>query len=208
MDDIVISVSIRVATAVVITMVVLVWRFSFDIWQFFTRRDFGNVNVYLVYFTRNDIGSDENTVEFEGLESKIPLREICRNRYLFWVIIWRSLKVTPEQPVLNFGKKSRNVLRPVLGRISRTWTGMLFKRAGGMSFKKLDCKLALVYDLSEESRSFVIKVIVIQDRDINDFDIHLKSRPMNSNNLKLVKRIVESYREKTGSFIDVRITIA
>ncbi len=201
------SVAIRVLVGIVVALLILALRYSFDIWQFLTKRDFGNVNVYLVLFTRNDVDSKDDRVNLELLGYKIPLREICRNRFLFWLIIWRSLRTTKECPVLNFGGR-RNVLSPVRGRVSAIWSSMMLKRAAGMPHKRLKCELSLVYDRPDDDSNYLIRVVLIRSRDLEKFDQYLKKPPENSNNFAFVTRIVEAYQKKTGDFITVRITVA
>lgn len=207
MADLLGSVEIRVMTGLVITLIVIVIRYSFDFWQYATRRDFGNVNAYMVVFTRHDRESKSDRVVFDLIGYKIPLRDIYRNRHLFWYILWRSTKVSQEQPVLSFSRP-QNVLAPVRGRVSQTWTSMALKRAAGMPFVEIPCKLALVYSRSEHSQNAVLRVVLIQDRDIRCIDEYLTKPPRHSKNFQFVSRIVAAYKDGTGSFIDVRVTTA
>ncbi len=201
------SVTVRILAGVVVAVLGIALYFSFDIYQFFARRDFTNLNAYLVHFTRHDNGSKDDAVRLELIGYKIPLRDICRNRFLFWVILIQSWKATAENPVLNFGKW-RYILPPVRGRVSECWRSMVMKRTAGFPYKEMPCQLALVYDPSESNSNFVIRIILIQDRDLKDFAQYEAKRPINSNNLDFVRRIVRAHTEKTGSFINVRITAA
>ena len=120
MESLLDSVSVRILASVIAALAVLALYYSFDIYQFFSRKDFAHVNAYTVLFTRHeaaqvsrhDMGARNDRVVFELIGYKIPLREIFRNRFLFWVIMFRSMRVTVEQPVLNFGKR-RNILAQV-----------------------------------------------------------------------------------------------
>ncbi len=207
MDGFFDSVTVRVVGGILAALLAMIFYYSFDIYQFFARRDFGNVNAYFVLFTRHDKDTKDDRVVFELIGYKIPLREICRNRFLFWLIIYRSFQVAVEQPVLSFGKY-RNVLAPVRGRLSQIWASMTLKRAAGLPFKEVPCQLALVYDRSEESTNFVLRVMVIPNRDINQFDEYRKKPPMNTDNFKLVERIVGAYQSGAGSFINIRVTVS
>ncbi len=186
------SVAVRIAGSLVAALVAVALYYSFDIYQFFVRKDFGNVNAYLVHFTRTDKDSKDNRLVFELIGYKIPLRDICRNRFLFWLIIYRSTKVTVEQPVLYFGKASQQVLSSVRGRLSQIWASMVLKRAAGFSFKEIPCQIALIYDRSEDSRNFVIRVVLIRDSDIAAFEEYKKRPPMNTDNFLLAQRIVDA----------------
>ena len=201
------SVEMRIAAGLVATLVFLIVRYGFDFWRFLTGRDFVNVNVYMVVFTRHDRESKSDRVIFDLMGYKIPLRDICRNIYLFWYILWRITRTTSEQPVLSFNR-DRDVLAPVRGRVSQSWTSMALKRAAGMSFAEVPCQLALVYSRSERSQNSALRVMLIQDRDVRCFDEYLQKRPKNSQNFEFVAQIVEAHRAKTGSFIDVRVTVA
>jgi hypothetical protein len=202
------SLTVRIVAGLIITMMGFALWHSFDIYQFFARTDFGNVNAYFVLFTRHDKEPKDDRVVFELLGYKIPLRDICRNRFLFWFIILCSMRVTNDLPVLNFGTHRTKVLAPVRGRVSQMWSSMVLKRASGLPFREIPCQLSLVLDRSEGSTNYVIRIMLIPDRDIENFDAYLKDPPMNTDNFAFVGKIVDAHRSKTGSFINVRVTTA
>ena len=207
MDGLFDSVSVRIVASLVAACIIVALYYSFDIYQFFARTDFGYLNAYLVQFTRHDKGSKEDRVIFDLIGYKIPLRKICPNRFVFWFIIYRSMKVTLDKPVLNFGSW-RNVLALVRGHTSRTWAGMAVKRFAGLTFTEVPSQLALVYDKSDDSTNYVLRIMIISDRDIQNFTEYRKKPPMNTDNFKFVGKIVDAHNNKTGSFINARVTAA
>lgn len=202
------SLSVRIVASLVAAAAALLIYYSFDIYQFFARKDFGNVSVYQVIFSRHDKNATRDEVIFDGLDYKIPLREICRNRFIFWYIVYRSFRVSTDGPVLNFGSWGDSVLATVRGRLYRMWASMSLKRAAGFAAVRKVYWLCLVYDLSEDRTSYVIKVFLVQDRDIRKFRQYLKNPPRNAENFAFVQKLVNAFEKQTGSFIRTRITVA
>ena len=160
----------------------------------------------MVVFPRHDKDGKGDRVVFELIGYRIPLREICRNRFLFWLIIWYSTRVTDKNPVLNFGTWQK-VLTPVRGRVSQCWASMVLKRAGGLPFRQFPCQLSLVRDKSEDSENSVLRIMLIRDSDISMFDEYLDNPPGNPDNFEFVTKIVTAYKNGTGTFTNTRVTV-
>jgi hypothetical protein len=150
-------------------------------------------------------------LRYKSNDTNIPLREILRNRYLFWYAIARSFGATLERPVLNFHGHSHAILSRIRGRAARTSAGMEFKRLAGMAFVETTYQLCVVFDRSEDThdkRSRILRVMLIPQEVLDDFDKYLSKPPKNTENWELMKKIHKDYIEKTGSFIKVDITTA
>jgi hypothetical protein len=203
------SVTVRVSAGFLTALILVFIYFSFDILQFFTGRDFGNANVYLVNFTRHNRDSKDDQVLFELLDYKIPLREIYRNRFTFWIVMYHAFHANLSSPVLNFGSRGKRILAPVRGRVARIWSGMVLKRVGGLVSTEFPACLCLAYSQPGGSGNRVIRILIIPKRDIRSFDEYKKNPPRNTNNFAEVEKLVKAYRKgKDASFIDVRVTVA
>ncbi len=205
----------RVATTLIFGAMGLFGYFSFDIFLFVTRRNFGKVNINVAIFTNRDYKSEQkkgtNSLHFKSIETNVPVREILRNRYLFLYIVFRSFRASLKAPVLNFFSREYAILSPTRGRAARATAGMEFKRMAGMPFIETPYWLCFVYDLSEDPkrrRTRILRVFLIPQDAFERFSEHLKDPPKNTRNWELMKKIYESYANKTGSFIDVKITTA
>lgn len=201
------SVAVRMSTGLAVAILALLLYYSFDVYQFFSNKDYGHANVYLVHFTRHDKDSHVDKVFVQTLGYKIALREIFRNRFLLWLVTWKSLIAGKEQSVLKF-KNHERVLSPVRGRVSQLWSGMVLKRAGGFAFTEHICQLALVCEKPRKRSGDVLRIVLVTERDIKNFETYLEQKPVNKDNFEFTKKIVEAYKNGTGSFIKTRVTIA
>lgn len=181
--------------------------FSLDIYLALTRRDFGNVNIQVMYFTRNDCRSApiNDALHFRILGFKVPLRDIYRNRIMFWRVIYASLGAKIEQPVLNFGKYADTLLPPIRGQILATCAAAELRRVAGLPFHETKYQMVVVYDRSEDRKTYVLRVVLVREEDLKNFDRYLQKPPKVGKNFELLKRIVVAYREHTGSFLPIQI---
>lgn len=208
MEGIIGSVLDKAVAAAVIAVVLLLIYYAADIYLFVTGRDFGNVYIYNMYFTRNDFRSKSNALHTRVSGYRIPLREIYRNRFAFWLVMYGAAGVTRENPVLNFGRFDYQALAPIRGWIGRFTAPMELKRMAGMPFSEFRCQIALVYDRSDDRRNYVVKALLIRDEDLANFQRYLDLPPGVGDNFDLLKRIAEVYRQKTGSFMRFQIVAA
>jgi hypothetical protein len=206
-----------IETSSVIGAFALLLYFSVDIYLVLTRRDFGNVNIQVMYFTRNDNdeskktrnknkGLYEDALLFRHLDSKISLRELYKNRFLFWAMIYSSRNATLEYPVLNFGKYSEALLAPLRGRVLTICASDELKRIAGWPFKQTRYQMLVIYDRAEKRGSYTLRVVLVRQKDLNRFMTYLKHRPPKiQTNLPLFKKIATAYKHKLGSFMQVNI---
>ena len=202
------SVVAKVLTGGVVAGLALVAYLSLDIYLALTGRDFGNVNVQVMYFTRNDHDHKADALHFRILGFKIPLRGIYRNRLLFWRLIYTSLAATAEKPVLHFGEYAYALLTPLRGRVLTISASMELKRAAGLPFRQTKYQMAVVYDRSEDKRNYVRRVVLVRDEDLRNFQFYLDRPPQAGENFALLKKVEKAYREDSGSFLPVQIVTA
>lgn len=201
----------RVAVTIVLGAIGVLMYFSLGIFLFLTRRNFGNININVAVFTRRDDKSATDVLRYKSNDTNVPLREILRNRYLFWYVVWRSFGASLEEPVLNFRSHTHAVLSPIRGRAARQSASMEFKRLAGLPFVETSYQLSVVYDRSEDpkdKRSRILRVILVPVEVFENFGEYLAKPPHNTWNWTLMKKIQEAYEKKTGSFIRVDITTA
>lgn len=180
--------------------------FSLDIFLFLTKRDFENVNIEAVEFTRHDRDSTSDEVRFKGVVGyKIPLKEILRNRFLVWRVIYAGLAVK-ENPVLDLGSHTYAILSTIRGHITRGTTMGEFKRLAGFAFVETRYQVSILNDRSEDKKSHILRVILMREEDLRNFEEYLSKPPHNTGNFALVKKIKEAFDNGTGSFLKVDVT--
>jgi hypothetical protein len=201
----------RVLTTIVVGLLLGLGYFSLDIFLSATRRNFGNVNINVAVFTRRDRASISNSLRYKSTDTNVPLRDILRNRFLFWYLIRCSFRATLAEPVLDFGPHAHAILSRIRGRAARQSASMEFKRLAGMPFIETSYWLCVVYDRSEDTRdtkSRVLRVMLIPQEVFDHFEEYLETPPYNSANWALMKKIQSAHTNKRGSFMKVDITTA
>lgn len=186
--------------------------FGLDIFLFLTKRDFANLNVALVRFTRHDHQSASDKVQLRLLDFKIPLRTVLKNRYLFWYVVAKAVfSVSFEKPALNFRGHSWAILAPIRGEILKKTASAELKRWAGLPFKELNCRMVVVRDKSEDKKIDILTAMLIRDEDLENFQQYIevgKKRPKKSRNLEFVKKIKLAWDDRSASFIDIDLTAA
>jgi hypothetical protein len=204
LSDLIVTFPMRLVIGVAISSIFFLLYFSIDIYLFLTKRNFGRVNIELVYFTRNDnpgkSGSD--ALHFRTIEGPVFLKKAYDNHFLFWRVIFRSAKA---KPVVNFEEYAYAALAPFRDRIAaRCSTGEL-KRALGFPFKEKKYWVVMVNDRSEDRRRRILKVLVIQDDDLRTCPENL---PKIGKNLPLFKEVARMFKKNSKTFLPIRITAA
>jgi hypothetical protein len=208
MGGIPLSVLGNVIAVPVITFLVFIWYNSIELYQIFTKKDFSNVHMYLVHFTRNDHKSSTNTIHLNQIDYKVSLRDIYKSRLLAWRVIYTSRKATPTHRVLDFKQSAHMFLAPIRGWILRSRMDSELRRAAGFPFKRIHYQVVMIYDQSDDQKNYVVKILLITQKDLDNFREYLEDPPRASNNLALMQEIVNAYEQKTGSFLPMRIIIA
>lgn len=201
----------KVAISILVMLTLGLGYFSFGIFLFITRRKFGHINVNVAVFTVRDRNSKSNKLRYKSNETNVPLREVLQNRYLFWYVVWRSLRASLEYPVLELGSHAYSVLSPLRGRAARPAAGMEFKRLSGAPFTETSYMLCIVYDRAEDpndERSRILRAIMVPKEVLATFEAYEKRPPGNTRNWELMKKICRAWEHKNGSFIQVDITTA
>ncbi len=199
-----------VISVAVIVVIALLW-YSIDIYLFFARKDFGNTNIYLAHFTRHDNRRERtDALQLRVIRYKMPLKKTYRNRVLFWRMIFVSMKATVDRPVLDFGKRAYAMLAPIRGQIASIYASMEIKRAAGFAFKENRYQIVVVYDRSENKRNYVLKIIVIREEDLRNFQQYVDNPPGAGENIDLMSKIAASYNGPTrkNSFLYVQVVAA
>ena len=201
----------RLLLTLFLGMIAGVWFFGVDIFLLLTRRRFGHVNINVARFTRRDHKSSDNKLVYRTIDGNVPLREILRNRYLFWYIVWSSLKASLDEPVLEFESHTHGILSLFRVRAASKFAGMEMKRYAGMPYTSTPSWLCIVYDHSEDrkdKRSRILRVMIIPQEVFENFDEYRKEPPHNTENWRLMQKIYDAYKSGSGSFIDIEITAA
>lgn len=201
----------KVLISLLVMLVFGAFYFSAGIFLFVTRRKFGHININVAIFTIRDKGSKTNKLRYKSNESNVPLREVLQNRYLFWYVVWRSLRASLTSPVLELGSPAYSILSSLRGRAARPAAGMEFKRLAGATFTETSYMLCIVYDRSEDpgdKRSRILRGILIPKEILENFELHESRPPGNTRNWELMVKIHQAWKYGNGSFIQVDITTA
>ncbi|MHB1086513.1 MAG: hypothetical protein ACYCZ0_02070 [Minisyncoccota bacterium] len=181
--------------------------FFFDIVLYLTKRDFKNLELQAVHFTRNDQGDESDEVKFRTVDH-MKLRPALDNLFLYGVVLWSALRAKKNKRVLDFGKKGKAILLPIRRAHVSGMRSAYYKSVAGMSSAKLSYWMFMVYDVSEDRTHYVLRCILVRTRDINRFKHYLAKPPNNERNFELVKEIREAFLTKSASHIYVQITAA
>jgi hypothetical protein len=211
MIDLFDSVFVKILASLAAGLLVLIVYHAFDIYLALTRQDFTNIQIMLMYFTRNDYGRDP-TKGKDACQSRLfgpvtSIRETYKNRFLFWLLVFKSLRTKTDDPILSFGKDAEMFLKPIRGRIVSPSGRDEAKRAEGWKFTEGKYYFCIIRDLSDDQRRKILKVIVIRDVDLKESEKYL-ANPPEVGNIVLFKRIVAAYNtERKQRFLDVKITL-
>ncbi len=199
----------RVLATMIVGVIGLTAWFSIDVILFLTGKDFGRVNISLVYFTRNDFASKSDALHVSVYDHRVALNEVYRNRFMFWWVMFESFSATIDKPVLDFGGHADRVLGPIRGRVASKNAQAEVKRMSGLPFKETSCQMMMVYDRSEHRKGhYVLRVLIFRTEDLKRFADYEANPPATELNFELVQKIAEAYRTKNGSFIRVRMVAA
>lgn len=182
--------------------------FSIDIFLALTRRDYGNANIYVIHFIRNE-GGKKDAMVMREIRSRIPLRKLYRNRFFFWGILWFSLHTTIMSPVLKFGRLTPNFLKPIRGIINSVTANNTFKRAAGFKYEERQYMMAIVRSRSEDrQRSKILRILLILKSDLDHFAEYLEKPPAAESNFDLVQRTREDHVRRPQDFLKVSVVVA
>ena len=185
--------------------------FSLDIYLFLTRRDFGNIDIYVADFTQNK-KTNESVLRFELIGHKVPLKEIYRNRFHTLRVMLAGIRAELGAPVLRFYGQGDRILKPMRNRISTLCASMVLKRASGFNSAQNWYQICIAYDRSDDVSHYILKAVLVKDTDIDKFEHYLRHPPRLGTNFEFLKKIVAAYespqRNEQGSFIQVRMTTA
>lgn len=186
----------------------LVVVFFFSIVQWLTNRDFEHVNVYVFLFTRHDYESSFDKVELELIAEGVPLKEVLRSNYvLFMKVLLLSLRSTAENPILKLGSSTYSILAPVRGKVLAECKEAVFARAAGLPFKETSYYMAALNDtISPNRRTKKIRVLLMQKRDVDNFQEYLDRPPKNPKNLQLATKFQLAYKADSQDFLDIDVT--
>lgn len=201
-----------IASQIVVTIVVggvaVLLYFSADIYMVLTNKDFGQVNISIAYFTRNDFKKTSDALHLRIVDYRIPLRDIYRNRFLLWGVIFASMQVTRGEPVLNFKENTYRYLSPARGIIARINAEGEFKRACGMPFVEEKFLIAMLRDRSDETSRDVLKVVAMREKDLKDYQSYLNNPPRAGKNFHLYKYLGRAYQATPEAFHPIQIVLA
>lgn len=211
MFDLFVAIFIKILPGLVVGLVAFVAYHAFDIYLAVTRRDYTNIEIMLMYFTRNDHGRSpsrrRDVCQSRLFGPIISIRDTYRNRFLFWSLILKSLRAKPSEPIISFGKDTEMFLRPIRGRIVSSSARDEAKRAEGLPYKEGRYHFCVICDLSDDKRRRVLKVIVMRTADLNDCEKYFANPPAGGD-FTLFTKIVEMYRSKPAEhFLNVKITL-
>ncbi|MFA5871544.1 MAG: hypothetical protein WC858_02370 [Parcubacteria group bacterium] len=184
-----------------------------DLFFLVMRRDFGQVIVYLMYFTRNDNKKRTRKRRSDALHfreiSSFSLRKIYnKNRALFLWTILRSLKATLANPIINLGRYSKTALAHIRGHIVERYSIGEIRRAAGKKFEEVEFLIFMIYDLSENKRRKIIKTILIRKKDLESIASNSEILPKTGSSLGLLKAAAKRFKENPDAFLPVKISIA
>jgi len=199
-------VSQKIVVGSIVALFFILLYFSLDIILYLCKKNFGTINVYLVRFTKKEGGP--HSLQLRQLKYRIPLGPTLRNRFLFWKLIWFSLKSSPRDPVLRLGRRPHALLTPIRGVVLGICANNEIKRSAGWKYKELSCQLALVYDRSEDKMTHTIKAIIMEKEDLDVFDEYLKDPPNTESSFGLVCHIAQAYKERPQDLLRVVLTAA
>lgn len=194
--------------ALMAALALFAW-YSVDIVLYLTKRDFTHLQVQIVRFTRHDRDSHSDMVLFRSID-RLRLRPVLNNRYLFLSLMWAGMRATRQRIVLHVGKKEYAIFSAIRSEVLRRTVTSEFKRDGGLPFVQIPYRLFIVYDRSDDKRSFVLRGMLVQERDLAQFETYIphKRRPKNRDNLALVRKIWEAHNANSCSSISIVITAA
>lgn len=201
-----------IASQIVVTVslggLAVLLYFSADIYMIFTKKDFGKVNVSIAYFTRNDYQKKGDALHLRVVDYRVQLKEIYKNRFLLWRVLFVSMRVQRHNPVLNFKEATRLYLSPARGIIARITAEGEFKRACGLPFVEEKFQMAMVRDRSDETGRDVLKVVVMREKDLKDYQLYLNDPPSAGKNFHLFKYLGRAYQSSPEAFLPVQIVMA
>lgn len=206
--DLAAAIPTRLATVAIVGSIFCLLYFSIDIFLFFTKRQFGRVNVEVLHFTKHDFEKRSDALHLEIIKESVCLRQAYGNRLLFWWVIFRSVRATFENPVVTFWRFSYAALSPFRGYVAEKCAIAVFKRALGYPYKQERYKLVMVYDGSRNKRRRILKILVIRQKDLKIFASYLENPPKTAKNLRLFEAAAQAFAEKKKAFLTVRITVA
>lgn len=196
----------RVIITVLLAIAMLVIVFSIDIFLYVTKRDFWYLHVMLVRYTQHEHKSTSKKVLFRTLDVLNLRKDVLRNRFLYWVVLVTSLRVTEQNPVLHFGDRVDTVLGLVRASIVRRTINAELKRSAGLPFVVQPYVVCVIYDRSDDKRRYVLRAMLIREDDLLAAESQVARSMPNKRNRELMAKIVLAYQNGRGSFIDADIT--
>lgn len=198
----------QVAVTITVGVVALMLYFSADIYMILTKKDFGQVNVSIMYFTRNDHVKTSDALHLRVVDYRVPLREVYKNRFLLWRVLFVSMRVPKDNPILNFKETTRVYLSPARGIITRVTAEGEFKRACGLPFLEEKFQIAMVRDRSDETGREVLKVVAMREKDLRGYQSYLNDPPRAGKNFRLFKYLGRAFQATPEAFLPVQIVVA
>ncbi len=198
----------KAVVAIALGVIAFIAWYSLDVYLFFTKRDFENVNFEMASISRDDTSPYPLTVEFIAVVGyNVPLKEILRNRFPVWRVIFAGLQnKKKEKTVLDFGSHSKPILSKFRGRISVANTTAAFKHAAGFPVKKTNCQFGIVDDDSERGDKYrIFRVLIVREEDLKNFAEYASLPTRTPSNLEWVGKIKEEYDAKSKKVMRVKI---
>jgi hypothetical protein len=184
---------------------------ALDIYLALTRRDYANIQIMLMYFTRHDYGREawktKDACQSRLFGPTISIRETYKNRFLYLSLVFKSLRTKAGDPILSFGKNAEMFLKPIRGLIVSTSGTDEAKRAEGLPYTEVHYCFCIIRDLSDDKQRKILKVIMVRKADLDNLAEYL-ANPPGVGNFDLFKKIAEAYEaQRLEHFLDVKITL-
>ncbi|MFA5871545.1 MAG: hypothetical protein WC858_02375 [Parcubacteria group bacterium] len=183
-----------------------------DLFFLVMKLHFGRINIDLVVFTRND-NTEQPTDEliFRTIVGPIFLQQEYRNDFLFWKVIFRSMRATFDRPVLTFKRNPYAALIPFRERVSSKYALGHFNRASGHKYEKKKCWLVMVDEKRRSKNRNILKVLMLLEEDLEKITCFLENPPTDpdsKNNFELFKKVAKAFQETPKAFLDVEVVVA
>ncbi len=211
MIDLFDSVFVKILAGLLVGLIAFIIYHAFDIYLALTRRDYTNIEIMLMYFTRNDKGRQKYRSS-DACQSRlfgpiVSIRKTYGNRFLFWSLILKSLRAKPNEPLISFGKDAEMFLRPLRGRILSSSARDEAKRAESLPYTEGRYHFCVICDLSDDKRRRILKVIMVRTEDLEKPERYF-AKPPAVGDFELFKKILEKYCSgRANHFLNVKITL-
>jgi|GEM_PF-2887020 len=207
--DLATAIPARFVAVMIVGYILFILYLLIDLFFLVMRRHFGRINIDLVHFTRND-NSDlqSNELLFRTVEGPIFLKKEYNNHFLFWRVIFRSMRATFDDPVVTFGKQTYAALIPFRERVSSKCALGHFKRAFKDPFKKKKFWLVMVDEKLRSKRRNILKVLLIQEEDLKNIEEYRENPPSSTRNFEMFEKVARAFQKNPEAFLDVEVVVS